>query len=358
MPEDREEKTEPATPRRREESRKKGQVAKSVEVNSALILIIIISLLRYLGPIIFRRLYEFTQFVFQNLGSFSFSYQNVPTYLIGILLFMAKIVAPIMGIAFIIGLSANLFQVGFVLSIFPITPNLERINPVSGFSRILSSRSIVELVKSLLKVFIVGYVSYVTIRSEFNSFVPMMTMDISVSAAAVAILSYKIAIRIALILLILALFDYGYQRFEFEKSIRMSKKEIKDEYKQLEGDPLLRARIRQRQREITRRRMMQEVPQADVVITNPTHLAVALRYEAVKMKAPQVVAKGARLIAEKIKEIAEEYHVPIVENPPLAQALYKSCEVGQEVPANLYQAVAEILAFVYSLSGKKAAAVG
>lgn len=346
-------KTEPATPRRRDEARRRGQVVKSVELNSAFILLAVLLLIRYSGGTLFYHLKTHTTFIFQNLHTIEISFSNLQAYGIVTMVFTAKLLAPVLGLALAVGLVVNFFQAGFVLSGHPLIPDLNRINPFQGFTRLISTRAFVELIKSFLKIFIVGYASYSVIKAEMHNFIPMMDQGIFQSSAYVALLAYKIGLRVTLILLFLALFDYGYQRFEFEKSIRMTRQEVKDEYKQMEGDPLLRSRIRQRMREIARRRMLADVPKADVVITNPVHVAVALTYDTETMKAPSLLAKGERLIAEKIKEIARENSIPIVENPPLAQSIFKSCEVGQEIPPDLYQAVAEILAYVYSLNRKQ-----
>lgn len=346
-------KTEPGTPRRREEARKRGQVVKSMELNSAIILLTILLVIRYFGGYLFFYIKMHTTYIFQNLHTINISFSNLQGYGFVTLIFTARLLAPILGIALLVGLVVNFFQAGFVLSSHPLMPDLNRINPIQGFSRLLSTRSFVELFKNVLKIFIVSYAAYTVIHSEMNNFIPMMDQGLFQSSAYVALLAYKMGLRVTIILLFLALLDYGYQRFEFEKSIRMTRQEVKDEYKQMEGDPLLRSRIRQRMREIARRRMLSDVPKADVVITNPVHVAVALRYDQTEMKAPSLLAKGERLIAERIKEIARENNIPIVENPPLAQALFKACEVGKEIPPELYQAVAEILAYVYALNKKQ-----
>ncbi len=353
MPEDTAQRTEPATPRKREEVRKKGQVAKSVEINSALVLLAGIISLKFFGAHLFTQLSQMMHYIFSNFYIMEITESGITFYFYTVIIRLSYVLVPIIGLIVLVALISNFFQVGFSLSLQPISPTLDKINPITGFSRIFSTRSSVELVKSIFKIIIVGYIAYAIIKANFHNFVPMMDMDIRQSINFIAFLAYKIAIYIAIALVIMAVFDYGYQRFEFEKSIRMTKQEIKDEYKQLEGDPLLRSRIRQRQREIARRRMMQEVPKADVIITNPLHLAVAIKYDENTMTAPLVIAKGARLIAEKIKEIAASNNIPMVENPPLAQVLYKLVEIGQEVPPHLYQVVAEILAFVYKLKGGK-----
>jgi flagellar biosynthetic protein FlhB len=236
-------------------------------------------------------------------------------------------------------------------------PNLSKLNPIQGIARMFSLRSLQELIKSLLKIAVVGTIAYSSVKKALPDFVAMMDMDIGASMAMVGGLIVQIAIKVALALLFLAFLDFIFQKYEFEKSIRMTKQEVKDEYKQREGDPLVRSRIRQRQREIALRRMMREVPKADVIITNPIFLAIALRYVADEMHAPKVVAKGAGEIAERIRDIAEENGVPIMVDPPLAQSLFKLTDVDDFIPPALFKAVAEILAYVYRL-GKKAHSFG
>lgn len=354
MPEDFQ-KTEPATPRRREEVRKRGQVAKSIEINSAFVLLFLLLFLRIFGSKIFEIFNFISVYSFTYAPRINLTFDYFQTYFLFIMGILARLILPIFLISLLVGILVNLFQVGFVVSGTPLTPDFNKINPVAGFVRIFSTRGAVELLKSFIKIAIVGYIAYTTIKSEIHIFPLMATMEIKQSSLIILKITYNLAIKITIVLIILAILDYLYQRYEFERSIRMSRQEIKEEYKQLEGDPHIRARIRQRQREIARRRMMMEVPRADVVITNPVHIAVAIRYDRKEMNAPKVIAKGQRLIAERIKEIAKQHNIPIIEDPPLAQRLYKMVNIGQEIPTVLYKAVAEILAFVYSLKRKKIA---
>jgi flagellar biosynthetic protein FlhB len=208
-------------------------------------------------------------------------------------------------------------------------------------------RSVIELIKSIFKICIVGAVAYFVVKNELSNMIPLMEQTVWGMMTYFGRICFKILLATTIILVILAIFDYIYQRWEYEKSLRMTKQEIKDEYKNTEGDPLIKARIRRIQREIAHKRMMAQVPKADVIITNPTHLAVAIKYDPDNMLAPTVVAKGANIIAEKIKQIAEENEVPIVENKPLAQVLYKMVDIDNLIPEDLYRAVAEVLAFVY-----------
>jgi flagellar biosynthetic protein FlhB len=228
-------------------------------------------------------------------------------------------------------------------------PNLNKLNPLEGFKRLFSKTAFVELVKSIFKIGIIGYVIYDYLKGNIEVVPELLNMNIESSAVFIGNTIINIGIRAAAVLLILSIFDYAYQIWDYEKSIRMSKQEIRDEYKEIEGNPQIKSKIKEKQRQLALRRMMAEVPNADVIITNPTHFAVAVRYDANASDAPQVIAKGKDLIAQKIKETAKENKVPIVENKPLAQALYKSVEIGENIPSELYKAVAEVLAYVYSL---------
>ncbi|NLJ74407.1 MAG: flagellar biosynthesis protein FlhB [Firmicutes bacterium] len=347
------EKTEPATPRRREEARKKGQVAKSGEVGTAALVLGGFLALHLLGPMMFQHLQIIVQYFLQAVGEWDGTVPGLQAMFVFALVQTAYIVSPIFLILLVIGLLSQVGQVGFFVSPESITPKFSRINPIEGFKRIFSKRAIVEFFKSFFKIFVIGYIVYRQIRSSMDWLPAVGLVELTHSTALIGETIYSLAIRIGVFLLVIASIDYLYQRWEFEKSIRMSKQEIREEYKQTEGDPLIRSKIRQRQRQIASQRMMQAVPTADVIVTNPTHYAVAIRYISSEMGAPQVVAKGMGIIAQRIKDIAREHDVTAVENPELARALYKTTEIGQEIPAELYPAVAEVLAFVYRLRNQK-----
>jgi len=240
-------------------------------------------------------------------------------------------------------------QVGFLFSSEAMAPKWDKIDPLRGFQRLFSMKAFVELLKNTLKIAIVGLVAYLTVRGQVQDLPTLMDKDAWQILAYIGQVSFRIMFTTCWVLVLLAILDYGYQRWEYEKGLRMSRQDIKEEYKHTEGDPLVKARIRRMQREAARKRMMAAVPKATVVITNPTHLAVALAYDQERMIAPTVVAKGAGHIAAKIKEVALAHGVPIVENKPVAQLLYKMVDIDASVPENLYRAVAEILAFVYRL---------
>jgi flagellar biosynthetic protein FlhB len=253
-------------------------------------------------------------------------------------------------VALLVGVIANIAQIGFLFTSKPIIPDVKKINPLSGATRLFSGRALVELVKAALKLTIISYMAYSVITSRYGEILTTQDMDIWGMLSTFSSILYEIGIKTGITLLIMALFDYMYQRYNFNKNIRMTKQEIKEEYRQMEGDPQLKAHIRRKQQEMSAARMMQAVPTADVVITNPTRLAIALKYDTETMGAPKVVAKGQGLIAEKIRELAKENNVPLVEDKLLAQSLYKAVEVDKEIPYDLYKAVAEILAYVYQLN--------
>ncbi len=240
-------------------------------------------------------------------------------------------------------------QTRFLFSFKPLKFDLKRINPVEGFKRMFSLRSLFELFKSVLKMIIVGYVAYSVIKPKFASFALYSDMETADSMKIVFNLAYEVMFKCSIALLVLAIVDYFYQRWEFEKSLRMTKQELKEEYREVEGSPEVKRRQREIMARLARGRMLQQVPQADVVITNPTHIAVAIKYDSAEMEAPVVVAKGADEVAHKIVEIARQNGVPIVQNPEVARQLYRMIDVGEQIPPGLYHAVAEILAYVYSL---------
>jgi len=347
------ERTEKATPKRREESREKGQVAKSREVSSAAILAACMIYFYFNASGMMDQLQEMIRWIFMESAQQDFTVRAMHRLIVGLALKTAIWMIPLFLTVLAIGLLSNVIQVGILFSAEPILPKLSKIDPIQGFQRLFSLKSLVELFKNILKMSIVGIVAYLTVKKEIIVLPALMDQSASGILAYIGRTSYRIMGLACIVLIMLAILDYAYQRWEHEKSLRMSKKDIRDEYKHTEGDPIIKGRIKRQQREMARKRMMTHVPKADVVITNPTHLAVALRYDSEKMIAPVVVAKGAGFIAEKIKEISKSHHIPMVENKPLAQVLYKLVDIDQAVPENLYKAVAEILAYVYGLKPEK-----
>ena len=346
------EKTEQATSKRRQDAREKGQVAKSRELASVAVLGACLVYFYFGASAIATRLMELMRTSFRKSGQMTISTDTIQPLLIDLLFQTFALLAPFLLVAIIAGLMINILQVGFLFSSEAITPKFSKIDPIKGLQRLFSLRSLVELVKSLLKMAIIGFVAYLTISDESPKLPPLMDLGVSDILRYMGEVSFKIMCSTCFVLVILAVLDYGYQKWEHEKSLKMSLKEIKEENRQTEGDPLIKGRIKRLQREMAKKRMMVAVPKADVVITNPTHLAVAIRYEPETMNAPVVIAKGADFLAEKIKELARNSGVPVVENKLVAQVLYKMTPVEQAVPENLYKAIAEILAHIYSLKQK------
>lgn len=348
------EKTEPATSKRRQEMREKGQIPRSKELTTSLILLISFWSMKLFSGYIFKdmisALRSFLSFP-KDIDS-KFTTENMMQVLLQVMLVLAKVLAPILITIALVAIIVNYLQVGVVFTAKPLMPSLNKMNPVEGFKRLLSKTAFVELIKSILKIGIIGYVVYDYLKDNMKIVPELLNMNIESTTVFIGNTIINIGIRAAVVLLILSVFDYGYQIWDYEKSIRMSKQEIKDEYKMIEGNPQVKSKIREKQRQLALRRMMAEVPNADVIITNPTHFAIAVKYDAKASEAPMVIAKGKDLIAQKIKETAKQNKVPVVENKPLAQALYKSVDIGEKIPSELYKAVAEVLAFVYGLREK------
>ncbi|MBW2440705.1 MAG: flagellar biosynthesis protein FlhB [Deltaproteobacteria bacterium] len=346
------ERTEKATPKKREDARRKGQVAMSREVSSAMILLGSLGFFYFAGSWMFWNLSEVIRRVFQNIGTLRFeSINDASVFSMELLERLLSILIPFVLPLAILGLVANIMQVGFQLSSEAMAPKLSKLNPIAGIKRFVSLKALVELAKSLVKLLIIGSIAYVLVKSDMDAFPLLIHQEVGQILVFIARVALKIGFFVCLALIVLATLDFLYQRWQHEKDLRMTKQEVKDEQKQTYGDPKVKSRIRSMQLEMARRRMMEAVPEADVVITNPTHLAIAIKFDAAKMVAPQVLAKGAGHVAQRIKEIAAEHEVPLVEDKPLAQALYKMVELGDYIPAELYRAVAEVLAYVYRLKG-------
>jgi flagellar biosynthetic protein FlhB len=343
------ERTEAATPKRRADARRRGQVARSQEVVSTAGLLGGLLILQIGGTGLLGGLGEQMRHSLASLTTAPPTVADLSAGGLALGLRLLLLLAPPLGGLMLIGVVANLAQVGLLFTAYPLRPDISRLDPIKGFGRLFSPRAGVELAKTLVKLGLVGWIAYGVFMERAPSLVALTGADPLAAGAATAAAVFELAFKATLGLLLLAVLDYGYQRWQHERSLRMSLQEVRDEYRQSEGDPQLRARIRRTQRQMASRRMMQAVPTSDVVLTNPTHLAVALRYDAARMAAPVVTAKGADLIAERIKSLAREHRVPVVENKPLARALYTACEIDEPVPAALYQAVAEVLAFIYSL---------
>ena len=350
------EKTEKATSKKREDARKKGSVMKSTEIVTAFILLVAFFVIRISGGLIYRYTSQYTSRVITeySIAQDSFTLNGLYRVFIDGLVTFIICVGPILAIVFITAFVANAAQVGFTFSAEAIMFKPNKINPITGFKRMFSMKSTVNLIKSLLKVVVIGMIAYSYIKGKLDSIMMLMRVsDVTLIVSKGLDIIFGLAFQTCVAMLILAVFDYAYQWWQFEKDIKMTKQEVKEEYKQMEGDPKVKSKIKEKQRQISMQRMMSEVPKADVVITNPTHFAIAIRYDLEVADAPVVLAKGQDYIAYRIKQIAMENDIEIVENKPLARSLYESTEIGEMIPAELYQAVAEVLAFVYNLKNKR-----
>ena len=341
-------KTEKATPKRRQEARKKGEVGKSRELPSIAVLSAGVVYLYFSTERMTSSLGRTIERTFQSIPALKFSDMKMVEMVRQSLGDFLWLLLPMMLVLFVVALLANVLQTGLVWSVEPLAPKASKIDPIKGLGRIFAKRTLVELGKSIFKIIIVGWAAFSTLRDEISRLLPLLYQEKIQIISLLGEASFKVIVRCCWIIAILAILDYLYQRWEFEQKLKMTKQEVKDEFKQTEGDPMVKGKIRAAQREMARRRMMEEVPKADVVITNPTHLSIALKYDVETMSSPMIVAKGANRIAFRIREVAAENGVPLVENKPLAQNLYK-LELGDKIPSEFYQAVAEILAYVYGL---------
>lgn len=352
------EKTEEPTSKKLSDARKEGQVAKSKEITNAFELLAVFGLLyiyvESMGTYFVGNIYD----IYSQIPDYIKMYDgNVPEQTINAIfvksmLRVLLILAPFLLVGFIVAFVCNLLQVKWRPTTKPMKPKFSKLNPTSGFKRIFSVNSLVELLKSILKIGLISYVVYSYLKKNMPPLYLFYDLSLQQGVAQVGALVTGLGLRIVAWYIVIAVLDYVYQKFKFKKDMKMTKQEVKDEYKNQEGDPQIKSKQRQRMQEASRRRMMQKLPEADVVITNPTHFAVAIKYDPDLYDAPYVVAKGADYLAQKIKETAKEHHIEIVENKPLARMLYANVDVGSVVPPELYQAVAEVLAFVYHLQGR------
>lgn len=346
------EKTEKATPKKRQDTRKEGRVAKSSDVNTAIILLFVFLFLWFFGSYLRDDVFKIFEVSFNEYVQMDVTEQSISMMMTDLTFQAAKIMLPIFLASIIGALISNYMQVGVLFTTKPLIFKLERINPIQGAKRIFSARALVELLKSMLKITFVGLVTFTVLWLHKEEVFRLTSTTPATTLSVIGNLTVKMGIFTSILLIFLSIFDYVYQKYDFEKSIRMSKQEVKDEYKKIEGDPLIKSKMKERQRQMAMQRMMQEVPKADVIITNPTHYAVALKYDENEMDAPQIVAKGVDYIALKIRQIAEANEVIVVENRHLARSLYNEADIGDTVPEQLFKAVAEVLAYVYRLKMK------
>ena len=346
------EKTEKATPKKKQDARKKGQVAKSQDIGTAFVLLGVFFLLSLYGPAMLDILKDMTIGVFGQYMLLDVTVDNIMYLFISIMLELVFFLAPVMGVAMIFGVIGNYIQVGVLFTGEPMKPKLEKIDPIKGFKRIFSMSALVNMIKSILKVVVLGLVTFIILWNQMDDILILFQKNVTAALATISSLVVKMGLWGSGALLFIAILDFIYQKYDHEKKLRMSKQDIKDEYKNIEGDPLIKSKIKQKQREMAMRRMMDEVPNADVVITNPTHYAIAIKYDESKADAPYVVAKGVDFVAQKIKLIAKEKDIVMIENRPLARALYSQVEINQTIPEEFFKAVAEILAYVYRIKKK------
>ena len=347
------EKTEEATPQRREDFRKQGQVAQTRELSSALVLFGVAILMWFMSRYLLQQVFDTYNTLYGShllqviktgniFPALSFAFKQIFIF-----------IGPVLLVLFFIAIASTVSQIGFLFSDETLKPNLNKINPIEGFKRVFSMKSLVEGLKAIFKFTLVSTVIYFVLKGESAVIPKLLFFGPSQTLAFVGSLLFKTMLSISAVMAVLAAFDYLFQRFDLEKQMKMTKQEVKEEVKSREGDPLIKARIRKIQKEMATKRMMEDVPKADVIITNPTHLAIALKYDPDKYAAPVVLAKGADHLAKKIRELAKDHSIPIVENKPLARTIFKTIEIGQVIPRELFAAVAEVLAYVFKLKRKR-----
>lgn len=347
-----EEKTEEPTARKLRQAREKGQIAQSKEFNSVATLLAVFVMLSAMWSSLADKFYDF---LFKTMDRITEADQALPLINEALMLIL-EMAVPLLLVAMAVGVIASYAQVGFLFTLEPLKPKFNRINPISGFKNMFSSRALVELLKSSAKAALILYICYSYLKGRHDDIVLTLNMDLGSIITLLWSIVYNVIIRCSIALFIIAVFDYAFKKRKNKKELMMTKQEVKQEYKQEEGDPMLKSKIKEKQRQMAMSRMMQQVPKADVIITNPTHYAVALLYDADRSDAPIVIAKGQDLVAQNIKRIAGEHDIPIVENKPLAQTLYRTVDIGQKISPDLYEAVAEVLAYVYTVRTAKRAA--
>ena len=342
------EKTEEPSSKRRADFRKKGQVAQSKEVQTAGLFTIILLFWIFYMPEFWAELSKLVASIWMNLNQFDGSPSTVHGLSMFITKEMAFLLLPLFILVMIIGFFSSVFQIGWLFTTQPLTPDFTKINPIQGLGRMFSMRAIVDLFKSVGKVILIGWVAYSTIIDHFNEALILVDTSPGETILFLGRVATLILAKVCGLLILIAAIDFMYTKHEMEEKMKMTKQEVKEEFKEMEGDPFIKGQIRRIQQEMAQKRMMADVPDADVVVTNPTHISVAIKYDTKSMDAPLVLAKGVDHIAMKIREIARENEIPIIENPPVARLLHK-IDLGANIPEEMFKAVAEILAHVYSL---------
>jgi flagellar biosynthetic protein FlhB len=345
------ERTEAPSAKRRQEFRDKGQVAQSKEVHTAALFSVILIFWIFYMPTFWNGLNSLLISIWYSSSDVVVNPANIISLSFYIFQQFALLLGPLFLLILIVGFFSSFFQIGWIFTAEPMIPDISRFDVIKGIGRFFSQKSLLEIVKSMLKVGLIGWIAFSTVLDKFNEALvlvdtPAITIIHFIGKTAALILT-----KICALLILLALIDFLFVKWEMEQKMKMTKQELKEEFKETEGDPFIKSQIRSIQAQMARKRMMAEVPKADVVVTNPTHLSVALRYTPGKMDAPVIVAKGAGHVAMRIREIAREHNIPLVENPPVARLLHKM-DLGATIPEEMFKAVAEILAYVYSLKGK------
>lgn len=342
------ERTEDATAKRRNDFREKGQVAQSKEVATAALLTASLLLWLFYARYFWADLKKIYDGLLRMMAEFHATPLAVVNLAWEMGVVMAKLLWPVFLLTMVVGFLSSFLQVGPLFSTKVFQPDLNKFNPIKGMAKFVSKRSAVELIKSLAKIALIAFVAYNTVANEFETALTLSLLDLNQTLIFLGQVAFLVLAKTCGIMIALAAIDFAFSRYEMEQKMKMTKQEVKEEFKETEGDPQLKARVRSVQQQMARKRMMAEVPKADVIVTNPTHLSIAISYQRSEMDAPKIVAKGADHLAFRIREIAKEHQVPIIENKPVARALYRQ-EVGEEVPEEMFTAVAELLAYVYSL---------
>jgi len=345
------ERTEAPSAKRRGDFRKKGQIAQRKEVQTASLFTILLLFWIFYLPTFWKGLTELIFITWQKSGGFEITPASILSLAGFLFEKLGLLLAPLFFLVLIIGFFSSFFQFGWLLTAKPLIPDFSKLNPITGMSRFFSKKSFLEVIKSLLKVSLVGWFAYSTVLDNFKEALILVDSNVGTTLLYLGRISMLILAKVCAVLILIAFLDFLFVKWDMEEKMKMTKQEIKEEFKESEGDPHIKAQIRSIQQSMARKRMMAEVPKADVVVTNPTHISVAIRYDANEMAAPVIVAKGADLVAMKIREIARMHDIAIIENPPVARILHK-LDLGEHVPEDLFKVVAEILAHVYSLKGK------
>lgn len=347
-----EEKTEKATPKKRRDQRKEGNVLQSKEIVTAASVLGIFSAVRLLAGFIIKNLLSFTARMYENSATYDVTAENFMPLIVQMITVVVMVVGPVCAVAMLLGIIPTVAQTRGLFTMKALKPKFSRLNPLEGIKKLFSMQAIVGILKGLIEVIVIGYMIFNEISDRMPIILSLMDAGLMQGLAYIGLSVFDMVMLICILLVFVAAGDFLFQWWQFEKKLKMSKQEVKEEFKQMEGDPQVKSKIKQRQQQMAQSRMMQDVPSADVIIRNPTHYAVALKYDQDRNRAPEVIAKGKDYLAMKIVEIAEKNDIMCVEDPPLARSLYADVDIGREIPYELYNAVAEILTVVYREKNK------